>query len=903
MPGAFGLTLDYYHHHHHHHHEDDNNDQDRLGIKEKNTWGTGKAFKVPLSFTEVPPFGCRSSHYNDRVLSVFFPTSLGQRQRFTFVSPPRFSITPEEIIYVNLGDAIILNCQAEGTPTPEILWYKDANPVEPSQTIGIFNDGTELRIATIKNEDIGDYTCIARNGEGQISHTARVIIADRANTDMEIPVTTVSENTSKRTSNLTLLLYRHRRSIRSNNQRGAVIMVPPSNQSKLEGEKVQFSCEAKALPGNVTVRWFREGAPVTEVSSLDTRASIKMDGSLIISPVSADDSGQYLCEVTNGIGEPQSASAYLNVEYPAKVAFTPTVQYLPFRLAGVVQCYIKANPQFQYVTWTKDKRLLEPYQAKEIVIMNNGSLLFTRVNENHQGRYTCTPYNAHGTQGSSAPMEVLVRKPPVFTLEPETVYQKKYGESVEMHCNAQEAEGTQKPTIQWLRKDGSPIQRNRAKINGGNLTIESLRRTDFGFYHCVASNEVATISTSTQLIVEGTQPHAPYNVTGNATEFSVTLNWYREAGTSEWDMIPVTPSGSTTVTINRLNQATVYEFQVIGKNALGDGTMSKVITIRTLDVALTPPSSPGQAAATDQTDILDYSTLVLPTNSTGNPVFPTIVRPKGPKPGPPKNLTVTEVSNGFLITWEAPSERNHLIRHYTIKYKTDGPWKNLNKGQIRPEDTQFLVKNLVGGRTYYFQVFANSATNYGVSEQVKFPVPARVKHKAITAGVVGGILFFIVAIILSICAVKICNKRKRRKQEKELLSAYNMVSCRVTDNRNGAGQGPQGTVPLKNPLNPQLPPPPPQPLHQPPLPTQVTTPATATSEPVHEQAPPNRDRDHHALHLDNPDYDSVFIIERRNILTVTTTTTTTTTTTATTTATTTITTTTTTTTITTTTTT
>lgn len=92
-------------------------------------------------------------------------------------APPRFSITPEEMIYVNLGDAIILNCQAEGTPTPEILWYKDANPVEPSQTIGIFNDGTELRIATIKNEDIGDYTCIARNGEGQISHTARVIIA------------------------------------------------------------------------------------------------------------------------------------------------------------------------------------------------------------------------------------------------------------------------------------------------------------------------------------------------------------------------------------------------------------------------------------------------------------------------------------------------------------------------------------------------------------------------------------------------------------------------------------------------------------------------------------------------------------------------------------------------------
>ncbi|XP_071864446.1 protein turtle isoform X8 [Bombus fervidus] len=700
-------------------------------------------------------------------------------------APPKFSITPEEMIYVNVGDAIILNCQAEGTPTPEILWYKDANPVEPSTTIGIFNDGTELRISTIKNEDIGDYTCIARNGEGQISHTARVIIAG-----------------------------------------GAVITVPPTNQTKLEGEKVQFSCEAKALPGNVTVRWFREGAPVTELSALDTRVSIKPDGSLVINPVSADDSGQYLCEVTNGIGDPQSASAYLNVEYPAKVTFTPTVQYLPFRLAGVVQCYIKANPTLQYVTWTKDKRLLEPYQTKDIVVMNNGSLLFTRVNENHQGRYTCTPYNAQGTQGSSGPMEVLVRNPPVFTLEPEPIYQKKVGETVEMHCDAQEAEGTQKPTIQWHRRDGASIQRNRAKIVGGNLTIESLRRADFGFYQCVASNEVATISASTQLIVEGTQPHAPYNVSGTATEFAVSLTWlpgysggpdykqdytiwYRESGTSEWKTIPVTPSGSTTVTINSLTPGTLYEFQVIGKNALGDGMLSKLITIRTLDVALThsatPSSSAGHAPPTDESDILDHNTLILPTDSTGNPVFPPIMRPKGPKPGPPKNLTVTEVSNGFLISWEAPVERNHLIQYYTIKYKTDGPWKTLNKGQIRPEETSYLVKNLVGGRTYYFQVFANSATNYGASEQVKFPVPARVKHKAITAGVVGGILFFIVAIILSICAVKICNKRKRRKQEKELLSAYSMVACRVTDARNGAGQGPQGTVPLKKPRKSRVP--------------------------------------------------------------------------------------------------
>lgn len=58
--------------------------------------------------------------------------------------------------------------------------------------------------------------------------------------------------------------------------------------------------------------------------------------------------------------------------------------------------------------------------------------------------------------------------------------------------------------------------------------------------------------------------------------------WYRESGVTEWSTIPVTPSGSTQVTINRLAPATNYEFQVIGKNALGDGMMSKIITVRTL---------------------------------------------------------------------------------------------------------------------------------------------------------------------------------------------------------------------------------------------------------------------------------------------------------------------------------
>lgn len=64
----------------------------------------------------------------------------------------------------------------------------------------------------------------------------------------------------------------------------------------------------------------------------------------------------------------------------------------------------------------------------------------------------------------------------------------------------------------------------------------------------------------------------------------------------------------------------------------------------------------------------------------------------GPRPGPPRNVTVTEIPNGFLITWESPSERAHLTSHFTIKYRTDAQWRTLNKGTIRPEETQYLGK-------------------------------------------------------------------------------------------------------------------------------------------------------------------------------------------------------------------
>jgi len=133
------------------------------------------------------------------------------------------------------------------------------------------------------------------------------------------------------------------------------------------------------------------------------------------------------------------------------VTYTPTVQYLPHRLSGVVRCYIQANPPIQFVMWTKDKHFLEPYETEGFAVMTNGSLLIERVKETHQGMYTCQPYNVHGTIGPPLPMQVIVKEPPNFDITPDPVYQRKLGSSLEIPCTAVAPNGTTSPLITWQR--------------------------------------------------------------------------------------------------------------------------------------------------------------------------------------------------------------------------------------------------------------------------------------------------------------------------------------------------------------------------------------------------------------------------------------------------------------------
>lgn len=155
----------------------------------------------------------------------------------------------------------------------------------------------------------------------------------------------------------------------------------------------------------------------------------------------------------------------------------------------------------------------------------NGSLLFNKVDESHAGRYSCTPYNVLGTDGPSPLIDVIVQRPPVFTLKPKLIYMTKLGETIVMSCDATDRDGTHRAIVQWSKKDGTDLPFDRVTYDGTNITIDHIVESDRGMYQCSATNEAATIHADTEIMIENVAPRPPYNLTANSTDTSITLSW------------------------------------------------------------------------------------------------------------------------------------------------------------------------------------------------------------------------------------------------------------------------------------------------------------------------------------------------------------------------------------------
>lgn len=215
------------------------------------------------------------------------------------------------------------------------------------------------------------------------------------------------------------------------------------------------------------------------------------------------------------------------------------------------------------------------------------------MDESHEGVYSCTPYNVLGSAGASAGVRVRVQRPPALALRPRPLYLARLAGRVTLPCVAEPQLGATPPVLSWVRKDGRLLPDGRHTLDSGNLTITDVHEEDRGSYVCTLSNEAATLSAETELVVENVAPRAPHDLRARAESGAVHVTWaadradldyqlwWRERDHGEWRTMNLLTRGAAYATLRGLHPATQYELRVLAQDRLGDGLFSQPIFVTT----------------------------------------------------------------------------------------------------------------------------------------------------------------------------------------------------------------------------------------------------------------------------------------------------------------------------------
>ncbi|CAG11194.1 unnamed protein product, partial [Tetraodon nigroviridis] len=332
------------------------------------------------------------------------------------------------------------------------------------------------------------------------------------------------------------------------------------------------------------------------IRSLKSRVKIMVDGTLLISSVIPEDSGNYTCMPTNGLLTPPTASANLTVMHPAQALQMPPQTYLPTGMEGVVACPAAAQPPLLRVDWTKDGEPLDLSMYPGWTLTPAGSLFMAAVNDDASGEYTCTPYNSYGTMGSSGPTDVILKDPPSFSITPERQYKEEAGQSLLIPCQGKKEDPTIKVT--WSKVD--LVRRTSYSVlANGSLLLQPLTKDHQGAWECVAANRVAAVKTSTRVFVLGTSPHAATSLSvspgvkqanisweagfdgGSAQTFSVWVKKISASGNDGkqgWYSVHVPLKSGTKMHVANLSSNTDYQFSILSQNRMGTGPFSEIVT-------------------------------------------------------------------------------------------------------------------------------------------------------------------------------------------------------------------------------------------------------------------------------------------------------------------------------------
>uniref|UniRef100_A0A3Q3IF92 Immunoglobulin superfamily, member 9b n=1 Tax=Monopterus albus TaxID=43700 RepID=A0A3Q3IF92_MONAL len=665
-----------------------------------------------------------------RILLLDSKTDDFHNGTWTFLSitaPPVFIKKPPTFVEVLLGDSLTLSCGAHGNPRPTVVWHKDERPIEKHEKIKVFN-GT-LSLTSVTRNISGVYRCHVSNSEGNLTHSMQLQVKGPP-----------------------------------------IIIISPEDTTLNMSQDAVLQCQADAYPSNLTYEWLKQGQNVYHIEYLKSRVKILVDGTLLIPNLIPEDAGNYTCVPTNGILTPPSASAHLKVKHPARVGRMPRETYLPAGMEGVIVCPAQADPPVLYVNWTKDGSNLNLDNFPGWMVNSEGSVFITTVNDNAVGMYTCTAYNSYGTMGQSEPTQVILKDPPSFRVPPRPDYLQEVGRELIIPC---EASGDPIPNVTWS-KIGSTPRSPYSVLANGSLLLQPLSKDHHGGWECLVTNHVASVSAGTVVMVLGTSPHgvASISVTTEVNQANVSwvpgfdggytqkfTVWVKQAsrGKHEWASLPV-PTSKNYLLVPGLLAGTAYQFSVLPQNKIGSGPFSEIVSVRT------------QAVPTE-----------VPTVVTTVPIL-----------DPPTLLSANRTAQGVLLQWLPPEAPSSPLTGYVLQVRRDTAQWVILSSNISANQSELLVQGLLRDSSYDLRLMSRSnkvlsepsesvnVSTLGMDIYPLRPGFLEVISEPLLAGVLGGVCFLFMAIILSLvtaCYMRHRRQRRHRKRRQDLPSAFQKNSC------------------------------------------------------------------------------------------------------------------------------
>ncbi|KAL6464015.1 hypothetical protein MHYP_G00284060 [Metynnis hypsauchen] len=161
---------------------------------------------------------------------------------------------------------------------------------------------------------------------------------------------------------------------------------------------------------------------------------------------------------------------------------------------AVLECSASGYPTPSFY-WMRGNEMIQS-RSRKYSLLGGSNLLISSVTDDDSGTYSCVAYNKNENITSSCELSILV--PPQFLNYPSNTYAYE-STDIEMECAVT---GNPQPSVHWVKNGEVVIPSDYFQIvEGGNLQILGLVRSDEGFYQCVAENEAGNALAMAQLIL------------------------------------------------------------------------------------------------------------------------------------------------------------------------------------------------------------------------------------------------------------------------------------------------------------------------------------------------------------------------------------------------------------------